>query len=182
VETYGYAAVVIGTFLEGETVLILGGVAAHRGYLALPWVVLAAFVGTLSGTQVIFHLGRRRGNAMLEKRPALRKRVERAHRLMRRNQTGLVLLYRFLIGMRSVLPALWGMGNLSGTRFFLLDLVSAAFWAIGVAALGWAIGGAANALIGKIQRYELLLFAAIIAVSLAVWGMRRLRARASAQH
>lgn len=119
---------------------------------------------------------------MLEKRPALRKRVERAHRLMRRNQTGLVLLYRFLIGMRSVLPALWGMGNLSGTRFFLLDLVSAAFWAIGVAALGWAIGGAANALIGKIQRYELLLFAAIIAVSLAVWGMRRLRARASAQH
>ena len=131
---------------------------------------------------MIFHLGRQRGSAMLEKRPALRKRVERAHRLMRRNQTGLVLLYRFLIGMRSVLPALWGMGNLSGTRFFLLDLVSAAFWAIGVAALGWAIGGAANALIGKIQRYELLLFAAIIAVSLAVWGMRRLRARASAQH
>jgi membrane protein DedA with SNARE-associated domain len=32
-DTYGYLAVLVGTFLEGETILVLGGVAAHRGYL-----------------------------------------------------------------------------------------------------------------------------------------------------
>lgn len=30
ISTYGYAAGGIGTFLEGETILILGGFAAHR--------------------------------------------------------------------------------------------------------------------------------------------------------
>ena len=43
VDTYGYLAVLLGTFLEGETILVLGGFAAHRGYLALPWVIVAAF-------------------------------------------------------------------------------------------------------------------------------------------
>ena len=33
IETYGYLAVMIGTFLEGETILVLAGFAAHQGYL-----------------------------------------------------------------------------------------------------------------------------------------------------
>jgi len=42
ISTYGYAAIGIGTFLEGETILILVGFAAHRGYLELPWVIVFA--------------------------------------------------------------------------------------------------------------------------------------------
>ena len=36
IDTYGYLTILIGTFLEGETILVLGGFAAHRGYLHLP--------------------------------------------------------------------------------------------------------------------------------------------------
>jgi membrane protein DedA with SNARE-associated domain len=53
-KTYGYWAIFIGTFAEGETILILGGIAAKLGYLALPWVILAAFVGGLCGDQLFF--------------------------------------------------------------------------------------------------------------------------------
>ena len=45
IENYGYAAILIGTFLEGETILVLAGLAAHQGYLVLTWVILAAFAG-----------------------------------------------------------------------------------------------------------------------------------------
>jgi membrane protein DedA with SNARE-associated domain len=41
VATYGVWAVLLGTFLEGETVLVLGGFAARRGYLD-PWAVALA--------------------------------------------------------------------------------------------------------------------------------------------
>ena len=54
IETYGYAVILIATFLEGETILILGGFVAHRGYLMLPWVILAAFIGSLCGDQQEF--------------------------------------------------------------------------------------------------------------------------------
>jgi membrane protein DedA with SNARE-associated domain len=33
VTDFGYIAIVVGTFLEGETILVLGGFLAHRGYL-----------------------------------------------------------------------------------------------------------------------------------------------------
>ena len=54
IENYGYAAILIGTFLEGETILVLAGLAAHQGYLVLSWVILAAFVGSLCGDQLFF--------------------------------------------------------------------------------------------------------------------------------
>jgi len=57
IENYGYAAILVGTFLEGETILILAGPAAHLGYLNLPLVMLAAFLGSLSGDQLFFCLG-----------------------------------------------------------------------------------------------------------------------------
>ena len=42
---FGYLAVVVGTFLEGETILVLAGFFAERGYLEFLLVVLCAFSG-----------------------------------------------------------------------------------------------------------------------------------------
>ena len=65
IATYGYGAVLVGTFLEGETVVLLGGFAAHRGYLDLPWVIAVAFAGSLLGDQLYFYLGRRHSARIL---------------------------------------------------------------------------------------------------------------------
>ena len=64
---FGYMAILIGTFLEGETILVLGGFLAHRGYLHLPWVIASAFAGTFAGDQLYFYLGRFKGMKGLKK-------------------------------------------------------------------------------------------------------------------
>ena len=74
VANYGYLAIVIGTFLEGETILVLGGFAAHRGFLELPWVMLCAFLGSMAGDQTFFYIGRRNGGR-------LRRALKRSRRL-----------------------------------------------------------------------------------------------------
>ncbi|OGW54076.1 MAG: hypothetical protein A2Y81_02175 [Nitrospirae bacterium RBG_13_43_8] len=48
IKTYGYWAMLIGTFLEGETILIIGGFVAYLGYLKLSLVMLIAFIGSFS--------------------------------------------------------------------------------------------------------------------------------------
>ena len=54
---YGYIAILLGTAFEGETIMIMGGFSAHRGYLRLlPWVVLAGFVGNFIQNQVYLEL------------------------------------------------------------------------------------------------------------------------------
>src|SRR5260370_41283512 len=57
--TYGYLAVFVGSLLEGETVLILAGFAAHQGYLSFPLVAGVAFCGGTLGDQSLLFLGPR---------------------------------------------------------------------------------------------------------------------------
>lgn len=79
IEQYGYIAILIGTFLEGETILILGGIAAKLAYLKLPWVIFWSFVGTLCGDQLFFFLGRFHGQSFLNKRPSWQSRLSPAY-------------------------------------------------------------------------------------------------------
>jgi membrane protein DedA with SNARE-associated domain len=54
---YGYLAILLGSVFEGETIMIMGGFSAHRGYLdLLPWVVLAGFAGNFIQNQVYLQL------------------------------------------------------------------------------------------------------------------------------
>jgi hypothetical protein len=111
IDTYGYLAILVGTFFEGETVLVLGGLAAYREYLRLPWVILAAFVGTLCGDQLFFYLGRVHSQAILAKRPSWKARVEKAQKLVERFRNPLILVFRFLYGLRTVTPFVIGMST-----------------------------------------------------------------------
>ena len=49
IEQYGYAALVVGSVAEGETITLLGGVAAHQGLLKFPLVVAAVALGGMIG-------------------------------------------------------------------------------------------------------------------------------------
>ncbi|MBT9568455.1 MAG: DedA family protein [Thiobacillus sp.] len=126
---YGLAAVFAGSVLEGETVLLLAGYAAHRGYLDFAWVVAVAACGAVLGDQFWFVLGRRQGAHAVSRRPWLRDAVQRALDLIERRPMGIVLAMRFAWGLRTALPIAAGMSRLRWQTFALLNVVSALVWA-----------------------------------------------------
>ena len=67
IEQYGYAALVIGSVAEGETITLLGGVAAHRGLLKFSLVVAAVALGGMIGDQLLYFLGLRFGPTLLQR-------------------------------------------------------------------------------------------------------------------
>jgi membrane protein DedA with SNARE-associated domain len=176
-DSYGYAALVAGTFLEGEAILVLAGFAAHRGYLSLPLVMLAAFAGTFLGDQLYFHLGRRKGEAFLRRRLTWAARVERVQGLIERHHIPFILGFRFLYGLRTISPFAIGTSDVPTRRYLALNLIGAAVWSAAVAYLGYSLGGVAEALLGQIHRYELGIFAAIACVGAILWSIRFARRR-----
>jgi membrane protein DedA with SNARE-associated domain len=166
---YGYFALLAGTFFEGETILILGGFAAHLGYLSLPWVILTAFIGTLSGDQLFFYLGRRHSGFVLEKHPAWQSRLDRVQRLFERYQTLLILGFRFLYGLRTVTPFVLGRSGVSPRYFFLLNTLSALVWSVVVGIGGYLFGNFLKLILGDIKRYEFESFCAIAATGGLIW-------------
>ncbi len=183
VSTYGYLAVFVGTFLEGETVLAIGGFFASRGYLDLRWVIAIAFLGTFSADQLAFHVGRIQGAKILAARPRWRAKLERPLELLHRHRILLIVGFRYVYGIRIITPFAIGMSGVRPMLFLLLDLGGAAVWATAMATLGYLFGYSVEVMIGRAEQYELWVVGGIAALGLAVWGLvrwRRARARKAA--
>jgi len=175
VESYGYLALFFGTLLEGETILVIGGFLAHRGYLTLPGVMLVAFAGSLLGDTLFFFLGRSRGEGALAEWPKLRQRLAKAQGFLNRNRTLLILSFRFLYGLRTVLPFALGTTRISFARFALLNAAGAALWSVVFTLLGYLFGELAKRMLVKLERFELLLVALIAVIGLCIWLFGRWR-------
>ena len=158
ISSYGYLAVAAGTFLEGETILLLAGFAAHRGYLELPWVIFCGFLGTLFGDQLYYYIGRFRGITALAKRPCLKNKSERVFELLDKHQLWLILGFRFMYGLRAVTPFIIGVSGISPLRFLLLNIAGAFICSLTIGLLGYLFGQSIQILLGDIKRYELWFF------------------------
>lgn len=166
---YGYVALVIGTFLEGEGILIAGGFAVHLGYLELPWVILAAFGGSLAGDQLYFFLGRMKGDLFLQKHPRWEAKVKKVWKLLDRYRTLLILGFRFVYGFRTVTPFAIGLSTIRASHFLVLNVIGALGWSIVVALLGYFFGAAAKVVAVDIRQYGRWIIAGIFLAVAAVW-------------
>ena len=169
ISIHGYIAILIGTLLEGETVLVVGGFLAHRGYLELPWVIVAAFVGTLASDQLLFFLGRKKGLPYLQKRPTWQAKAGRVFGLLQSHQLWIILGFRFLFGFRTVTPFLIGSSGFAPVRFVVLNVVGAAVWAVVFGIAGYLLGPTSEFFLKEAKRFELPVVLAIIMVGIAFW-------------
>ncbi|MDX1604890.1 MAG: DedA family protein [Candidatus Competibacterales bacterium] len=166
---YGYWAVLFGTFLEGETVLVLGGLAARLGELQLTWVIAAAFVGTLCGDQLYFFLGRRYGRRWLISRTRWQRRAARLDVLMQRWGILLILVFRFMYGVRTMAVLVFGMSGISVWRFAALNALGALLWASTIASLGFAFGHGLDWLLQASTNQRLIVIGVAAALALGLW-------------
>ena len=167
VDTYGYWAVFIGAFLEGETILALAGLAAYRGYLDFRWVVIIALIAGFLGDQFYFFLGRYKGAAILARFPNWQERAHRFDAMLARWHAPLIIGIRFMYGFRIVGPILLGMGRVPAWKFVLYNFIGAAIWAPLIAGLGYLFGSALEVILEDMKRYEMWAALTILGVGTA---------------
>jgi membrane protein DedA with SNARE-associated domain len=177
IDNYGYVAVFLGTLFEGETILLLGGLAAQFGYLELPWVIAVAFVGSLSGDQFWFFIGRRHGNTLLRRFPTWQRRVEKVHSVLRIYETPVLLGFRFFYGFRNLTPFVVGMGRISTSKFILLNAIGAITWSVTIACAGYLFGQAVELVLGDIKRYQIWTIVCVLIIGVAVWLVHIIRGK-----
>ena len=177
IETYGYFAIMLGAFIEGETVLVIGGFLAHRGYLDLPLVIVAAFLGTMAGDQFAFFMGRHHSDFILKWRPSLKPRLDHAKELLDQHRKTVIIGFRFLYGFRNIIPFAIGMSKVSAVEFIVLDLTASLVWSIIIATLGYFFGTAFEAAIVNAKHYELTAMIVIAVVGAVIWAVHFYRRR-----
>jgi membrane protein DedA with SNARE-associated domain len=174
---YGYLAVFIGSLLEGETILVLAGFAAHQGYLSLPVTLALAFVGGTLGDQVFFWLGRIWGSSLLQRIRDAERRVQCVKELLEHHQAPAIVGIRFMYGLRIIGPIVIGACEVPPWHFAMFNALGAAVWAPLVVGLGYLFGDALELLQIDLKEFEAAVLGSIIGVAVAFSLIRRWRSR-----
>lgn len=171
----GYVGVLIGTFLEGETTILLAAIFAKFGYLTLKHVIFWSFTGTFLGDCSFFFLGKFFGRTVMERCDSLRRKASTCNQIIHQYGHLILLMMRFLAGFRSIILILLGCANLSTGRFLLIDLPSSLAWTILVSLIGYTFADVVYIFVSDTKGYEKIIIPlAVIAAVTPIFFYRHL--------
>ena len=137
-----YLIILFFAIVEGEIYFSKASADAFNGKLFWPFVLIAGALGGSIGDQFWFYLLRRRIH-WLDRYPKLRRFRDTVMQRVHDNETGLVLVSRFLPGLRTAIPIACAYGNVRPLKFSALNLISALAWAASIMAF---VAGGSSAL------------------------------------
>lgn len=124
----GYLAIYIAAIIEGEIYYskVCADVVAGR----MHWfpVLCAGALGGATGDQLWFYILRGRIH-WLDRFPKLARFSGRVNRHVREHENGIVLVSRFLPGLRTAIPIACAYAGVNALKFSALNLTSAFAWA-----------------------------------------------------
>ena len=144
VHGFGAVGVGLGAGLEGETAVVLGGLAARHGAFSPVAAALAAWLGAFLADQIFFGFGRWQRDGRLVARVAAKPAFARALGLIDRHPLPFCLAFRFVYGFRVAGPVAIGVSHVSARLFLALNLLMAAVWAALFTFVGFRFGHVAE--------------------------------------
>ena len=172
-QKFGYLAVFVGTFLEGETILVLAGFFAERGYLQLPLVIACACGGAYVGHVFWFWLGRKQGVKMLDRFPKMKRHFGKGIRIFERYGAPAIFITQWLYGLRITCAVIIGISRISTVKFLIYEAITCIVWAIIIASAGYVFGTAVERVLGRaahIERYGLIV---LVVAGVGFWLYHR---------
>jgi membrane protein DedA with SNARE-associated domain len=165
----GYLGVLLGTFIEGETTILVAGIFAKLGYLKLklPEVIFFSFLGTFFGDCSFFFLGKIFGKSVIERYEFLRKKAAVSRRIIYQYPHFIIFIMRFLAGFRSIILLLLGCANLGTSRFLVIDFVSSLIWSVVVSVIGFTFANLAYIFVHDIKGYEKIVIPLVVVPAVA---------------
>lgn len=169
----------LGVPLPEDISLILGGYLAHIGAASLPIMMAVGFAGIIVGDSLIFFAGRRVGSRVSDGRHGFLARIvtpekrARVEGLFATHGQKIVMIARFLPGVRAVTYFTAGSAGMSYWRFVFFDGVAALASAPLFVYLGYRFGGELDVLTGKLKDGQIVVIGAMVAAAVAFFIYRR---------
>jgi membrane protein DedA with SNARE-associated domain len=181
---WSYLITFAWTFFEGETFVLFVGFAAAQELLSAPLLLVAAWLGSFTGDQCYFWIGRHFGLRVLARQPKWRERVDAALGWLKRYDALFILSFRFIYGVRNFSSFALGISGIDWKRFLILNFTAAGLWAAVFVGAGYLCGHALQSMLGEVAHdFGLVMlagFAAVLMCAHIAHRAHRRRRRAAA--
>jgi membrane protein DedA with SNARE-associated domain len=176
-----YAILVVSAFVEnifppypGDAVTLAGAYIAGEGQIEYIGVLVSVVIGGTSGALFLYYLGKTGGRRFFSSgkgRFLVRGNLVKARKLFSSYGNFLILISRFLAGIRSAIAVTAGLVDYEEKRMVFLTLVSCVLW--NGLLLGLMIYSKSNwrMIVDVVKQYNLILII-IGAAGLIIWIIR----------
>jgi membrane protein DedA with SNARE-associated domain len=177
-DEFGYLALMIGTFFEGETAILIASSLIHQGFFSAVPTIIAGFAGSFISDWLYFLIGRLNGKYFVDKRPKLKSRFEPVQTLFQKHQLQILLAYRFLYGFRVIIPVVIGMSGVKPMNFLFFSVASGLLWASIVSTAGYLIGRYFNIQASVFEKNIVLIVIGFASIGIILgYGVKYMAAR-----
>jgi membrane-associated protein len=183
---FAETGLLIGFFLPGDSMLFTAGLLVATDtikfniWLFTALIIVAAIIGNQAG----YLIGSKAGPALFNKPDSKlfkRENVESAHAFFEKHGGKALILARFVPIIRTFVPVIVGVAQMSKRKFFLFNVIGAALWGGGVTLLGYLLGDRVPWVRDNLD----IIFIAIVLLSVIPVGievLRSLSAKRQAAH
>ena len=140
--TYGYIGLFLYSLGGGFVALIGAGVLSFMGKMDLTLAIFIAFIANALGDVLLFYMARYQKSMMMEGLRKHRRKLALAHVMMKKNGSWIILMQKFVYGIKTLIPIAIGLTKYDFKKFAILNVISAAVWAL-VFGLGSYYSGSA---------------------------------------
>jgi len=128
--TYGYIGLFLYSLGGGFVAIIAAGVLSFMGKMDLTTSILIAFVANALGDFLLFYMARYQKTMMMEGLRKHRRKLALAHIMMKKNGSWIILIQKFVYGIKTLIPIAVGLTKYDFKKFAILNVLSAAVWAL----------------------------------------------------
>ncbi|HEX5389293.1 MAG TPA: DedA family protein [Burkholderiaceae bacterium] len=135
--------VVVMPFLPGDSLLFVVGALCGAGFMSLPLAMVLLVLAAILGDQLNYSIGRYFGPKVFQwedSRFFNRKAFDRAHNFYERYGGITVILARFMPFVRTFVPFVAGVAEMTRSTFTFYNVIGALIWVVGLTGAGYLFG------------------------------------------
>jgi membrane-associated protein len=163
----------VGFFLPGDSLLVIAGVLAYKGFLSLYWLLGLVTLCAIAGDQLGYFIGWRAGASLFQRQDSRffkRSHLERAHEFYERNGGKTVIMARFVPIIRTFCPPVAGAARMSYGKYLSYDVIGGFAWVWSMVLFGYGVVASFPALGNHVDLLVLgVIFVSLIPAGLHTW-------------
>jgi membrane-associated protein len=132
---FAETGLLLGFFLPGDTLLIAAGIFAAQGKLPLGPLLILTPVAAILGYQMGYIIGERAGPRLFKRDDGVlfrKEYIDRTEEFARKHGGKSIILARFVVVVRTVVPLVAGIGKIPKKKFLFYNIIGAVIWTTSV--------------------------------------------------
>jgi membrane-associated protein len=161
---FAETGLLLGFFLPGDTLLIAAGIFASQDKLPLAPLLLLTPVAAALGYQMGYKIGEQAGPRLFHRDDGVLFRMEyinRTEEFIKKHGGKSILIARFIVVVRTVIPLVAGIGKMDRRRFLLFNIIGSVLWTTIIILAAYWLGNQ----IPNLDKYLILLVIAAMVIT-----------------